>query len=120
MEDTTVTIHLDFDKADAQLDSLIAKAEHLSSLLADINNIDEEIETAERIAATPKIVFAVNVGDLGQILKTPDGVFKPEFVKQVSEILPVMLNKKEQVEEVVKKTIDLTQSNNYKKQQAEA
>ena len=84
---------LDPIKWEATLDRLTKKAEYLKSLLAEINDIDEEVETAERIVADapPRIKYVVNMGSIMEIANAPAAHFTDEFIAQLERDLPRML-----------------------------
>jgi isopentenyl diphosphate isomerase/L-lactate dehydrogenase-like FMN-dependent dehydrogenase len=113
---TTVTIALDADKFEQTLDRLTAKAEHLRSLLAEINehgnDLDAEVELAEGIVKhqMPRLTYAVNMGDIMQLANAPAAVFTPEFLAQLQNDLPKMV-----VAAPVKAPIDAKKSGDYKK-----
>ena len=97
------TISIEDTEAHAKLDSLIAKAERLTSLLEQINNIDEEIEVVESVAkqTPPKVVFTVGVGDIFQLLNAPANGFSDEFREQIEQFAITHLRaiKREKTEE---------------------
>lgn len=116
MDSTTVTIALDADKFEQTLDRLTAKAERLKSLLSEINehgnDLDTEVEVAEDIVKQqmPKLVYAVNMGDIMQLANAPAAVFTPEFLEQLQIDLPKMVKAAP-----VKPAIDTKKSGDYKK-----
>jgi hypothetical protein len=116
---TTVTIALDADKFEQTLDRLTAKAEHLRSLLAEINehgnDLDAEVELAEGIVKhqMPRLTYAVNMGDIMQLANAPAAVFTPEFLAQLQNDLPKMVVAAPKPP--VKAPIDAKKSGDYKK-----
>lgn len=130
MENSTVEIKIDAAQAEATLDRVIAKAEYLTKMLGDINNIDDEVEMAEHVLTQqrgsnglPQIVYSINLGDLKGLMAAPADAFSSAFLDKVGKDFRAIANtapnspiqpKKEA------KNIDLTNSGNYKKPTAEA
>lgn len=94
---TNYEVNVKAEQAHKELDSLIAKAEYLKNILIEIDatqNIDEEIELAERIVPgellqvqIPQLVYSVDMGTLMQLAGANHKLFTPEFLERVSKDL---------------------------------
>lgn len=121
---STYTVNIDATDAEAKLDSLTKKAEYLKSLIEGINNIDEEIEAAQRLLPAtmqqqPQIVYTIALGDIWSLLNAPAEGFSDEFTTHL-QAFAVKHFKAKKRDKQEGKTIDLTKSNNYKKPIGEA
>lgn len=124
MEGSTVTnkFEIDAERALETLNVLTAKAEKLMGLLKEIEafgeDLDETIAMAEstvdtmRKAQSQKIVWAISIGDLRQILAAPQDAFSPEVIDFIREGLTGIIgNVQVEPEQVKGKIIGLAGKN---------
>lgn len=81
---------------EAHLDRLIAKAQHLSKLVDEIEGkigeIDEDIAVAEGLEKKPQIVWSISLGDIGKMLMAPQDAYTDVVKDKIAADLSKLLN----------------------------
>jgi hypothetical protein len=60
-----------------------------SQILAELQKLNSNIE---KLLSRPAVVYAVDMGNLKQIMDVPQGAFAPEFHERLAEDVKQILN----------------------------